>query len=299
VLDEALLLRSGDRFVLRLPSPEATIGGGRVVDPLPPRRRKDKPRVDESLAERLLRMARESGVDGLPREVLSMRLGLSPIHAEQMINESPLIEIRSRLYDPQVIDQIEQTSADAIFHYVENYPLEPGVKVEWLRSHSRAPADVIDYVVNRLERTGRIEVDRTFARPSGCIAKLSDREQTTADAIMHEICTRESEPPAVSELESAFGKEVPGLLRYLARKGELVKVSDDRYYSPKAVESMFAKLRTRLEPSRVYSPAELKEVLGVSRKYLIPFLEFCDVSGVTDRKAEGRSLGASLVSGRL
>jgi selenocysteine-specific elongation factor len=299
VLDEELLLRAGDRFVLRLPSPEATIGGGRVVDPLPPRRRKHTTRVDESLADSLRRMAAESGVDGLQSDVLPVRLGLSPIDAEHLRRESPLIEIRSRLYDPRVLDEIEEACADAIFHHVENYPLEPGVKVEWLRSHSRAPADVIDYVVNRLERTGRIEVDRAFARPSGWTAKLSDHQQSIADGIMHEICLNETEPPAVSELESAYGKEVPGLLRYLARKGELIKVSDDRYYSPKAVESMFAKLRAILEPGRIYTPAELKEVLGVSRKYLIPFLEFCDISGVTDRKAEGRSLGASVVSGRL
>ena len=88
-------------------------------------------------------------------------------------------------------------------------------------------------------------------------------------------------------------------MRYLARKGELVRVSEDRYYSPDAVESMVGKLRARLEPGRVYSPAELKEVLGVSRKYLIPFLEFCDVSGVTDRKVDGRSLGVGRAAGRL
>jgi len=64
------------------------------------------------------------------------------------------------------------------------------------------------------------------------------------------------------------------------------------------VESMVGKLRN-LEPGRTYSPAELKEVLGVSRKYLIPFLEFCDVTGLTHRTAEGRSLGAELALERL
>jgi selenocysteine-specific elongation factor len=82
------------------------------------------------------------------------------------------------------------------------------------------------------------------------------------------------------------------MVRYLERAGMLVRVSDDRYYSPAAVDEMVGKLRSTLEPKRTYSPAELRDVLGVSRKYLIPFLEFCDVAGVTDRRAEGRVIAA-------
>jgi selenocysteine-specific elongation factor len=103
----------------------------------------------------------------------------------------------------------------------------------------------------------------------------------------------------VSELTSTFGRNAPALLRYLERRGELVKVSDDRYYAPEAVEAMVGKLRSTLEPGRFYAPAELREVLGVSRKYLIPFLEFCDVSGITERRTEGRVLGVSGGSERL
>jgi selenocysteine-specific elongation factor len=299
VLDEELLLRAGDRFVLRRPSPEETIGGGRITDPLPPRRRKRTAHANESLAEFLERMSREAGADGLPVETLPVRLGVSPSEAAELQRNSPLIEIRSRLYDPRIVDDVEQSVETAVKEHTENFPLDQGVKIEWLRSRSRARDDVIDFVVSRLAKRGSIEVNKTFVTPSGWTAKLGEREQRIASGIMHAIGSLDSEPPAVSELESEFGKEVPNLLRYLARKGELVKVADDRYYSPQAVESMVSKLRSSLEVGRVYSPAELKEVLGVSRKYLIPFLEFCDVSGVTDRKADGRSLGAGRGGGRL
>lgn len=107
---------------------------------------------------------------------------------------------------------------------------------------------------------------------------------------MHRVCITPSEPPAVSELVDVFGKKVEDVLHYLERNGEVVKVSEDRYYSPDAVAQMVGKLRSALEPGRTYSPAELREVLGVSRKYLIPFLEFCDVKGVTSRNAAGRVL---------
>jgi hypothetical protein len=39
---------------------------------------------------------------------------------------------------------------------------------------------------------------------------------------------------------------------------------------------------------REYSPAELRELLGLSRKFLIPFLEYCDRVGYTVRGVTGR-----------
>ncbi|MEO8577448.1 MAG: SelB C-terminal domain-containing protein, partial [Gemmatimonadales bacterium] len=67
----------------------------------------------------------------------------------------------------------------------------------------------------------------------------------------------------------------------------LERVSDDRYYGRDAVAGMVGAIKG-LEKGRIYSPAELREVLGVSRKYLIPFLEFCDRKGVTERSGNGR-----------
>src|SRR5437870_1809387 len=55
VLDTPLVLRAGDRFVLRRSSPLETIGGGVVIDPLPPKRAKPWP-PDLTPSERLLEM---------------------------------------------------------------------------------------------------------------------------------------------------------------------------------------------------------------------------------------------------
>jgi selenocysteine-specific elongation factor len=107
---------------------------------------------------------------------------------------------------------------------------------------------------------------------------------------MHEICKQPSEPPSVGELEAKFGGRTRALVRKLEREGMLERVSDDRYYSSEAVRTVVGEMRARLETGRTYSPAELKEVLKVSRKFLIPFLEFCDRKGVTERRPDGRAV---------
>lgn len=296
VLDEPLLMRGGDRFVIRLPSPAITIGGGRVRDPYPGRRHRAHT-VEESTPERLARMVAGTGLDGLAVETLPIRLGTTTAEAAELTRQSHLTELRGRLYDPQALDTLEKRVETAVAKHVETFPLELGVQLQSLRSLARAPDAAIDYVVDRLIRNGRIEVNQSLVKPAGWTGTLSDRERLLADAMMHEICVNPSEPPAVSELAAKFGDKAPALLRYMERAGQLVRISDDRYYSPGAVETMVGKLRSTLEPRRIYTPAELREVLGVSRKYLIPFLEFCDVTGITERRAEGRVLGIGQVRG--
>jgi selenocysteine-specific elongation factor len=80
------------------------------------------------------------------------------------------------------------------------------------------------------------------------------------------------------------------LLRFLERQGRIVQVETDRYYDRSVLEAMIARLKDALVPGEAYVPAQLRDVLGFSRKYLIPFLEFCDRNGLTERRENGRVL---------
>jgi selenocysteine-specific elongation factor len=94
----------------------------------------------------------------------------------------------------------------------------------------------------------------------------------------------------VSELVSRYGSSVPALLRLLERQGRIVQVEADRFYDRSALDAMVARLKGTLVPGSAYVPAQLRDVLGFSRKYLIPFLEFCDRTGLTERRGDGRIL---------
>jgi selenocysteine-specific elongation factor len=94
----------------------------------------------------------------------------------------------------------------------------------------------------------------------------------------------------VGELGVRSGSSVPDLLRFLERQGRIVQVETDRYYDRNVLEKMIAGLKAALIHGNVYVPAQLRDVLGFSRKYLIPFLEFCDRSGITERRDGGRIL---------
>ena len=85
-----------------------------------------------------------------------------------------------------------------------------------------------------------------------------------------------------------FGAETGDLLRLVEREGRVVAVEPDRYYATASVDALVERLRANMAAGREYSPAELRDLLGFSRKVLIPFLEYCDRRGLTARGATGR-----------
>jgi selenocysteine-specific elongation factor len=102
------------------------------------------------------------------------------------------------------------------------------------------------------------------------------------------LATAASEPPSVSELSSSLAADVLPVLRFLERTGRVVSVDEGRYYARPALDGLVSTLRSGMIGGKEYGPAELRALIGLSRKYLIPFLEYCDRVGVTERRQAGR-----------
>lgn len=82
--------------------------------------------------------------------------------------------------------------------------------------------------------------------------------------------------------------ELAALCRVLTREGHLIAVEPNRHYSPTSVIHLTSLLSAGMAPGMEYGPAELRNLLGVTRKFLIPFLEYCDREGYTIRNELGR-----------
>jgi selenocysteine-specific elongation factor len=293
VLEDPLVARGGDRFVIRIPSPARTIGGGEIFDPYPPRRiKKAEAKIDAvgASGDRLATLLDLAGNEGVEFSVLPVRTGLNPGAVRNAVEAASGVSLNGTVWSEGTVERLERFAESFIAIEMANHPLEAGVSLQTLRAAAKAPAGVMDIALDRLIKKGRVDLNGSMARPSGWVSKLGEREQTLSDAILHEICIHAVEPPSVSELEAKFGGSTSALLRRLEREGDVERVADDRYYGRDAVAGMVETLRESLEPGRVYSPSELKEVLRVSRKYLIPFLEFCDRKGVTERRDQGRAV---------
>ena len=97
-------------------------------------------------------------------------------------------------------------------------------------------------------------------------------------------------PPSVPELERSLGRrDLLPLLRLAADGGRVEAVERDRYYTREALEQ-FTGILEELGRGGSIVPAQIRDRLGISRKFLIPLLEWADGRGITLRVGEGRIL---------
>ena len=294
--DSPLVLRGGDRFVLRLPAPLRTVGGGVVIDPYA--RRRSLPVVSEAELDRLstsalarLRFILSAQSNRGARIVdVPVRTGCAPAEVAELIRVSGARAGRHNLFEPEAVEQVMASVRRIVAEYEIRSPLSLGVPSQTVREGARANEELADISIREMENAGEIESVGPLFRRRGWAPSPTDREVEASNRLAHDICAAEQEPPSVGELITRYGSSVPVLLRFLERQGRIVQVEVDRYYDRDALEHMIAQLKGKLVPGQVYVPAQLRDVLGFSRKYLIPFLEFCDRSGVTERRGSGRVL---------
>jgi selenocysteine-specific elongation factor len=127
-------------------------------------------------------------------------------------------------------------------------------------------------------------------RRAGWVPTLSDDHVVLKSRLVETLAFAGAEPPSVGELTALHGPSVGALLRLLERESVLVSVESDRYYAAAALDGLVARLRDVMAPGREYSPSELRDIIGLSRKFLIPFLEYCDRHRITERRSDGRVL---------
>ncbi len=294
--DAPLVLRGGDRFVLRLPAPIRTIGGGVVIDPYA--RRRPLPRhwsgsldaLAANGAARLGYILEAEGTRGVRTQDVPVRSGCAPPEAIHLIQKSGAYSGAHNLFKPAAVEQVMASVRRIIAEYEIRSPLSLGVPARTLREGLGVDDELADIAILQLERSGEIEAQGPLVRRTGWSPSPSERDLETSNHLAHDICAGNQEPPSVGELASRYGSSVPALLRFLERKGRILQVETDRFYDRDALDRMIARLRAELVPGQVYVPAQLRDMLGISRKYLIPFLEFCDRKGVTERRGEGRIL---------
>jgi selenocysteine-specific elongation factor len=175
------------------------------------------------------------------------------------------------------------------------HPLETGAPLQWLRSRLDAPDDVATALLAELSAEGRVVVAQGLVTRAGFSPSLSAAQFRPSTALMASIAAAGAEPPTIDELATHLGSdsvELMSLARWHARDGALIAVEPNRYFARAAVDELKGRMAVGMADGRDYTPAELRDLLGLTRKFLIPFLEHCDRDGYTIRTGLGRRLMA-------
>ena len=306
VLETPVVARSGDRFVLRSFSPVTTIGGGVVLDPFaPPRTRLRRRRVaaGQSPAARLGVLAAEAGLTGLAADSLAVRLGVSPGRVTAVIAEAgdTVLTSAETVVDRQAVLAEATRLAEVVRRYHEEHPLDPGMSLQALRAAVGTPAPpsaVTDAVLELAVKSGKLEVAGSVARQPRWRPALDARATDASEKLARRLADARWQVPTVAELEREFpGFPVRALLSHFARTGTVEPIDAERYAAKGALAEFRAALEGALAELGSATPAELRDRFGLTRKYLIPLLEWADRRGVTRRAGDARVL-ARLTAGK-
>jgi selenocysteine-specific elongation factor len=291
VLEAPLVARGGDRFVLRSYSPVTTIAGGIVLDPAPPLRRAAWPdglRSPEDQVRLQALLARRPA--GIREEALPQLSGLPPRAAAACAQQTPGTRRAGGIW---VLDQTMRELSTRALELVRRFhrarPTERGLPLETLRRSLRAPPPVVEAVLDELARTGRTRSREGIVALAGFVPRIEGGE-AEIDRIVGILEAAALSPPSLAELEAATGRrDLGAVLRLAAASGRVEAVERDRYYSRAALER-FTRTLAELGREADIVPAAVRARLGISRKYLIPLLEWADGKGVTVRVGDVRRL---------
>jgi len=285
-LDQPLAARGGDRFVVRSMSPVATIGGGEVLDPWPPPRSRLEPGVDDpDPVRRVVALAARRSV-GIPDHEIHQLL---PTAGSEAVRRSGLLEVAGWWVLPDRLDQVGLTIKAAVKQHHQSAPSEAGLSLETLRQVVGLPAGIVDVVVDGLVRRGGIRLRDGVVALSGFTPTFAGGEAAVTDLVAKVQAAHLSLPTA-DELAAQLGlPQVGPPLRRAIMDGLVVSVGREHYASPTALDHFRAVLEEVGGVGDI-TPAVLRDRLGLSRKYLIPLLEWADRQGITRRVGDTRLL---------
>ena len=291
VLERPIVARGGDRLVVRSYSPVTTIGGGRVLDPDPPRRRAAWPSAlgGRSPAERLPALL-ERRPAGIATAALPVLLGLPP--AEAVAAARARTDIRlvgDRWVREATLRELGTRALASLKAYHRTHPSDRGMPLETLRHGLRAPEALVERVLVDAAAAGRLRLAEGVAVQSGFTPRVEggDAEIDRVVRILEEAMLS---PPSLAELERQTGRrDIAAILRLAAQSGRVEAVERERYYARPALERFTATLAD-IGRGSLIAPAEIRDRLGISRKFMIPLLEWADAKGITERVGDQRRL---------
>ncbi len=297
-LEQPLALVKGDRFIVRVPSPPATVGGGVVVDPHPGRKHR---RLQPAILARLETLAR-----GTPAEVLLQALerrGPTPVGdllaasnlgeaataaLDELLNSGQALLLAptnqllaSRSWWSALTERLSRELAD----YHQRFPLRAGMGREALRSAFKLDARVFNAAMTRAVADGLLVEEGAIVRLPSHTVRLDPVQQRRVDELLARFRRQPYATPSFKECAAAVGEEVLGVL--IAR-GDLVQASPEVLFLPQTYEEMVARIRAHIEREGKITLAQVRDMFDTSRKYAQAILEHLDEVGITKRVGDER-----------
>ncbi len=307
-LQDEVALAKGDLFVVRLPSPSMTLGGGSVVEPHARRHR----RRQEAVIEHLSVLAQ-----GSPEEVILQQLGArEPAELDGVAQRSGLPAEEVRTIARKMVDEGSLVALDGAAGRLDgrtfvvsaggweslsgrvqsllsaqhkSYPLRRGLPKEELRTRLGIEPRLFVRVLERLKAQEVAAEDGPYVRLVGHAVRLTPEQERQVAQVVDVLREADVSVPDRAEWESAL-RVSPELTNALLEQGRLVEVAPELLYARETLDALVRKIRAAIQQQGPLTVSQIRDVLGASRKYVLPLVGYTDEHKITRRVGDQRAL---------
>ena len=311
VAERPLPLVFGDLFVIRDTSVERTIGGGHVIDPSAPRRRRRTPARQAVRAALALPDAAEAfdRLLSLPPGVVDFSgfvvdRGLSDVEVDEVLElvEPSLAAVDGRRFAvrSETLAVLGEAIVQELNSFHAEYPDLPGMPLQTLRVglRTRLTKPAFDAVISLLVLQDLLVPIAGAVRLPSHSSSMRAADQKLWDRASQILESRRFQPPPLHELAEELNKPVSDLRKVcktMVRMGALIEVRKDRYFLKTALTELceLAQSIARTSPDNTFTAAEFRDQAGCGRAIAIQVLEYFDRRGITGRRGDLRIVSAS------
>ncbi|MFA5322309.1 MAG: selenocysteine-specific translation elongation factor [Smithella sp.] len=310
VLSEEDVVVAGDHFVLRSYSPITTIGGGKLIDPLPKKHKRFNSKVLEdlnllqkgALEEKISVILERAGFTGINLQRIAFRLG---IKAKKIMDELEILFSGKKAFllesdDKTVVsailfNQLEEIIVKNLTAYHKQNPLKEGISKEELKVslENDVTTKLFNMVLGSLNKKGTIVSDKDNVR----LAKHQVELAGDLDSLHREITGLYKEagltPSSLTEVINKFSDrktKAQSIINVMLKEGNLIKINEELCFSRDSLNKLRNDYKAMLIKDGKATPASFKDLTGLSRKYIIPLMEYFDMSKLTVRVGDHRIL---------
>ena len=310
-LEQPILTFRGDRIILRDFSAQHTVGGGEVINPFAPKHKRFTPETIATLAEweeaddaqivntvllnsETLCMPESFLYYYLPHSQTDVKSILNGLEAEGKIvrwdqsGRTPLVSdaARTAATKAKIIEILEA------FH--EAQPLLAGQNASQLRQKLNLDELSFEKLENQLVTERQLVKEGNLIRLASHEIQFSEEEETAKETLEKLFLEAGMNTPGLNELSALLPEYTPKVLEStfyaLLNLGQFVKIADNFFTHRTVFEQVSELLTAHLRENETITVAEFREMAQTSRKYAVPFLEYCDTQNLTIRDDNVRRL---------
>jgi selenocysteine-specific elongation factor len=301
--EQPVVADHGDRFVMRAYSPVTTIGGGEVLDPHPLKHK----RFDSAIRDQLLRLGQgdptQVVLDFLLKQTLAPCSTEETAHATSMPYEvcrAHLATLEQRSEAVQIIPEhwsaaatvarITSLIVESLTRFHRENPLRLGIPLIELISRMKPSPErtLCEHAVHAAVRRNAIHSSGGKLSLSTHTVHLSPDQERVRQAIEHAYLETPLMPPGAAEIIRGAGKDGEKILGYLVEKGDLIRMEEGIIMHRKGVDIARRKLEEFFCSKAEGTLSEIRQHLGITRKYAVPLMVHFDGMGFTRRDGEVR-----------